>query len=100
MNEKLYVGNLAYIITEGDLRELFAQAGAVTTCELIRDRDTARSKGFAFITMSTQAEAENATRLFNAYTLSDRSLTVSIAKPREPRPSFAGGARRSGSDRR
>lgn len=100
MNEKLYVGNLAYVITEGDLRELFGQAGAVTACELIKDRDTARSKGFAFVTMSTQAEAENATRLFNAYSLGDRALTVNIAKPRKARPTFAGGARRSGSDRR
>ena len=96
MNEKLYVGNLAYSVTEDDLRQLFAQAGTVTLCELIKDRDTNRSKGFAFVTMGTQAEAENATRLFNAYSLGDRSLTVSAAKPREARGSFGGGNRGGG----
>lgn len=85
MNEKLYVGNLAYSTTEDDLRQLFAKAGSVTTCDLIKDRDTGQSKGFAFVTMSSQAEAENATRMFNAYSLSDRALTVNAAKPREER---------------
>jgi RNA recognition motif-containing protein len=99
MNEKLYVGNLSYATTEEDLRQLFAQAGTVTSCDLITDRDTARSKGFAFVTMSTQAEAENATRMFNAYSLGARPLTVSIAKPREPRSDF-GGPQRGGRDRR
>jgi RNA recognition motif-containing protein len=91
VNEKLYVGNLSYSTTEDELRRLFAQAGTVTACDLIKDRDTNRSKGFAFVTMSTQAEAENATRMFNAYSLGDRQLTVNIAKPREPRPSYGGG---------
>ncbi len=95
MNEKLYVGNLAYSTTEEDLRQLFAQAGTVTLCELIKDRDTNRSKGFAFVTMSTQAEAENAIRLFNAYSLDNRSLTVNVAKPREARPAFGGSGGRN-----
>jgi RNA recognition motif-containing protein len=90
MNEKLYVGNLAYSTTENDLRELFAQAGTVTTCDLIKDRDSGQSKGFAFVTMGTQAEAENATRMFNAYSLGERALTVNTAKPREARGSFGG----------
>ena len=85
MNEKLYVGNLAYSTTAEDLRTLFAQAGTVSACDLINDRDTGQSKGFAFITMSTQAEAEKATSMFNAYSLAGRALTVNTAKPREAR---------------
>jgi RNA recognition motif-containing protein len=97
MNEKLYVGNLAYATTEADLRQLFAQAGSVTACELIKDRDTGQSKGFAFVTMSTQAEAEKATQMFNAYSLGQRALTVNIARPREARS--ASGHRGGGSRR-
>src|SRR4051812_17636570 len=96
MNEKLYVGNLAYSTTEDDLRKLFGQAGTVSSCELIKDRDTGRSKGFAFVTMANQAEAENATRMFNTYSLEQRPLTVNTAKPREDRkPSGSRGAPRS-----
>ena len=94
MNEKLYVGNLAYSTTEDDLRQLFAQAGSVSTCDLIKDRDTGQSKGFAFVTMGTQAEAEKATSMFNAYSLGQRALTVNIAKPREARTSFGSGGNR------
>ncbi|MGH2521355.1 MAG: RNA recognition motif domain-containing protein [Anaerolineales bacterium] len=100
MNEKLYVGNLAYSTTENDLRELFAQAGTVTACELIKDRDSGQSKGFAFVTMGTQAEAENATRMFNAYSLAERALTVNTAKPREARRSFGDRDMPRGSGRR
>ncbi len=98
MNEKLYVGNLAYATTENDLRALFAQAGTVTACDLIKDRDSGQSKGFAFVTMSTQAEAENATRMFNAHRLGERALTVNTAKPREARPGLS--SRSSGNNRR
>jgi cold-inducible RNA-binding protein len=100
MNEKLYVGNLAYATTEDDLRQLFAQAGTVTTCELITDRYTGQSKGFAFVTMSTQAEAEKATKMFNAYSLGERALTVNTAKPREERRSFGDRSMPRGSGRR
>ena len=102
MNEKLYVGNLAYATTEDDLRQLFAQAGSVTACELIKDRDTGQSKGFAFVTMSTQAEAETATRMFNAYSLGQRALTVNAARPREARTGSGsrGGTRSGGNNRR
>jgi RNA recognition motif-containing protein len=95
MNEKLYVGNLAYSTTAEDLRTLFSQAGTVSACDLISDRDTGQSKGFAFVTMGTQAEAEKATSMFNAYSLAGRALTVNTAKPREARA--PGGSR--GGDR-
>jgi RNA recognition motif-containing protein len=88
MNEKLYVGNLSYSTTETDLRQLFAQAGSVAACDLIKDRDTGQSKGFAFVTMGSQAEAEKATQMFNAHTVGERPLTVNPAKPREERRPF------------
>jgi RNA recognition motif-containing protein len=102
MNEKLYVGNLSYSTTETDLRQLFAQAGSVAACDLIKDRDTGQSKGFAFVTMGSQAEAEKATQMFNAFSLADRPLTVNPAKPREERPRFGDRSfsRGSGSGRR
>ena len=79
MNEKLYVGNLSYQTTAEDLRQLFAQAGNVSACDLIMDRDTGQSKGFAFVTMASQAEAEKATSMFNAHSFGDRPLTVNTA---------------------
>lgn len=85
MESKLYVGNLSYSTTEDDLRALFAQAGAVTSVALIKDRDSGRSKGFAFVEMSTQAEAEKAISMFNSQQLGDRELKVSLARPREER---------------
>lgn len=91
MDTKLYVGNLSYTTTEDDLRALFAQAGTVTSVTLIKDRYTNRSKGFAFVEMSNQVEAQNAIRMFNSYSLNDRSLTVNVARPREER---SGGSRR------
>ena len=94
MQVKLYVGNLAYTTTEDDLRTLFAQAGTVATVALIKDRDTGRSKGFAFVEMSTQAEAQKAISMFNAFKLADRELTVNLARPREERSGF--GDRRPG----
>jgi cold-inducible RNA-binding protein len=91
MQVKLYVGNLAYTTTEDDLRTLFAQAGAVSSVALIKDRDTGRSKGFAFVEMSTQAEAQKAISMFNAFKMADRELTVNLARPREERPGGGGG---------
>jgi RNA recognition motif-containing protein len=87
MNEKLYVGNLAFSTTEEDLRQLFAQAGSVATCDLIKDRNSGQSRGFAFVTMGSQAEAEKAIGMFNAYSLGERALTVNTAKQREERRS-------------
>lgn len=91
MDVKLYVGNLSYSTTEDDLRSLFAQAGAVASVALIKDRDTGKSKGFAFVEMATQAEAQKAITMFNAFKMEDRSLVVNLARPREERPGGGGG---------
>jgi RNA recognition motif-containing protein len=93
------VGNQAYSTTEAELRQLIGQAGTVTSCDLIKDRDTGQSKGFAFVTMSSQTEAENGIKMFNAYSLGQRALTVNVAKPREERGSFGGGGSRGGGRR-
>jgi RNA recognition motif-containing protein len=85
METKLYVGNLAYEITEEDLHTLFAQAGTVVSVNLIKDYDSGRSKGFAFVEMRNQVEMENAIKMFNGYDLSQRKLKVNIARPREKR---------------
>lgn len=90
MQTKIYVGNLPYDTTEDDLRDLFAQAGTVAAVALIKDRDTGRSKGFAFVEMSSQSEAEKAIQTFNGYTLGERPLKVNLARPKEER-SFGGG---------
>jgi RNA recognition motif-containing protein len=83
MESKLYVGNLSYSTTEDDLRALFAQAGTVASVAVIKDRDSGRSKGFGFVEMSNQAEAQKAISQFNGFSLHDRELKVSIARPRE-----------------
>ena len=102
MDVKLYVGNLSYSTTEEDLRALFTQAGTVASVALIKDRDTGKSKGFAFVEMSTQAEAQKAITMFNAFKLENRTLVVNLARPREERPAGSGfgGGRRGGQDRR
>jgi len=86
MIAKLYVGNLSYDTTEDKLRELFAEAGTVDSVDMIMDRDTRRPKGFAFVTMKTQAEAEKAIQMFNGKSVDNRELKVNVAKPREDRP--------------
>ncbi|MCS6993782.1 MAG: RNA-binding protein [Anaerolineales bacterium] len=91
METKLYVGNLSYDATEQELKDLFSQAGVVQSVAIIKDRETGRSKGFAFIEMSTQAEAQAAINRFNGQTHRDRALSVKIALPREERGGFAGG---------
>ena len=87
MEAKLYVGNLSKSTTQDELNVLFTQAGEVSAAEVIKDRKSGESKGFAFITMSTQSEADKAISMFNAYSLSDHVLKVSPAKPREGRGS-------------
>ena len=91
MEVKLYVGNLPYDTTEEDLRTLFAQAGTVASVAVIRDRDTGRSKGFGFVEMGSQADAQNAITKFNSYRIGDRTLTVNPARPREERSGGGGG---------
>ena len=85
MEAKLFVGNLSYDTTEDEIRNMFAQAGTVSEVALIRDRDTGSSKGFAFVTMSSQEEANKAIQQFNGQTLGNRELKVNAAKPREER---------------
>ena len=100
MESKLYVGNLPYNVTEDDLRGLFAQAGEVKEVSLITDRATGRSKGFGFVEMTNQADAEKAIQLLNDHDMGGRPLKVSIARPREePGPGGGGGGSRGGSRR-
>lgn len=98
MSKKLYVGNLAFQTTSQDLQDLFAQAGTVESASVIEDRDTGRSKGFAFVEMSTEAEAASAIEQFNGKELAGRTLTVNEARPRENR-SGGGGGRGFGGNR-
>lgn len=86
MEKRLYVGNLSYSTTEDSLEELFQQAGTVVKCELMLDKFTSRSRGFAFIEMATHEEAQNAVDMLNEQTLDGRNLRVNIARPREERP--------------
>jgi RNA recognition motif-containing protein len=90
MEVKLYVGNLSYTTTEDELRTLFAQAGTVASVAVIKDRDTGKPKGFAFVEMSTQAEAQKAITMFNGHRLDERTLTVNLARPREERSGGGG----------
>jgi cold-inducible RNA-binding protein len=96
MNNKLYVGNLSFETNETDLQTLFAQAGTVQTVNIIRDRDTGRPRGFGFVEMTTEADAQNAIDQFNEQPFGGRNLTVNIAKPQLARSGgYAGGPRRS-----
>jgi len=94
MNNKLFVGNLSFQTTENDLNDAFAAHGTVTEANLMMDRTTNRSRGFAFVTMSTDEEAQKAIAAMHGVDLGGRSITVNIAKPREERPS--GGRREYG----
>jgi RNA recognition motif-containing protein len=91
MDVKLYVGNLAKSTTEDELKTLFMQTGPVALVEVIKDRDSGQSKGFAFITMNDQAQADNAITKFNGFSMGGNELKVNIAKPK---------VERSGSGRR
>jgi len=98
MDSKLYVGNLPFSATGEALRELFSQAGTVTSADVIMDRISGRSKGFGFVEMASQAEAEKAISMFNGYMMDNRELRVNIARPREDsgRSFGGGGGRRPG----
>ncbi len=91
MGTKLYVGNLSFNTTENELQELFSQAGSVQEVMLMQDKFTGKSRGFAFVTMSTDEEAQNAINQFNGKTVEGRPLTVNQARPRDTRPPGGGG---------
>ncbi|HEY5902757.1 MAG TPA: RNA-binding protein [Anaerolineales bacterium] len=83
MEAKLYVGNLPYSATEEELSSMFGQAGTVTSVAIIKDRETGRSKGFAFVEMASDADAQKAISMLNGQNMGGRDLRVSIARPRE-----------------
>src|ERR1700726_276815 len=94
MATKLYVGNLPFNTTENELQELFSQAGAVQEVTLMQDKFTGKSRGFAFVTMGSEQDAQNAIAKINGQTVEGRTLTVNEARPREPRPPGGGGGGR------
>ena len=98
MSTKLYVGNLPFASTAQDLQDLFSQVGTVAGVDLIFDKFTGRSRGFAFISMSTPEEAQTAIQKFHGFAMEGRNLTVNEARPKEERPprQFEGGERRGG----
>ncbi|HET9588214.1 MAG TPA: RNA-binding protein [Anaerolineales bacterium] len=99
MEAKLYVGNLPFATGDADLQSLFSQAGTVKSAQVIKDRASGRSKGFGFVEMSSQEEAQSAISMFHGKDFNGRALTVNIARPREDRPGgFRSGARRQGGE--
>jgi RNA recognition motif-containing protein len=96
MGSKLYVGNLSYDVTSSDLEQMCAQHGTVQTAEVIQDRDTGRSKGFGFVQMGSDEEAQAAIAALNGQEHGGRALTVNEAKPKENRSGGGGGGGRGG----
>jgi cold-inducible RNA-binding protein len=100
-NSKLFVGNLSFDVTENDLQDTFAPHGTVLEAKLMMDRDSGRSRGFGFVTMSTPEEAQTAIGAVNGSSVGGRALTVNVAKPREERSGGGFGSdRNSGGGRR
>ena len=91
MGSKLYVGNLSYNVTSSDLEQMFTPHGAVNSAEVIQDRDSGRSKGFGFVQMGSDQEAQAAITALSGQNVDGRDLTVNEAKPREDRPRGGGG---------
>ena len=91
MSRKLYVGNLPYETSESDLQALFEQAGPVESVQVMRDRDTGRARGFAFVEMVNEGDAQTAITQLNSAAFGGRTLTVNEARPREPRAGGGGG---------
>ncbi|NNF66166.1 MAG: RNA-binding protein [Gammaproteobacteria bacterium] len=91
MGRKLYVGNLPYSVTEDILRETFSACGTVDSANMITDRDTGQSKGFGFVEMSSDSEAQKAIQELNGTTMENRQIKVNEAKPRQPRGGGGGG---------
>jgi len=96
MGNKLYVGNLAYSVRDESLQEAFAQFGTVTSAKVMMDRETGRSKGFGFVEMGSDAEAQAAINGMNGQALEGRAIVVNEARPREERPGGFGGGGRGG----
>ena len=100
MGKKLYVGNLPYTVRDEDLQQSFSEFGSVTSAKVMMERDTGRSKGFGFVEMGTDAEAQAAINGMNGQSLGGRSVTVNEARPMEARPprtgGYGGGGDRSG----
>lgn len=94
MGTKLYVGNLAYSVDKSRLEEMFADFGAVVSAQVIMDRETNRSKGFGFVEMGSDQEAQAAIAALNGKNMDGRNLTVNEARPQEPRSGGFGGGRR------
>jgi RNA recognition motif-containing protein len=94
MNNKLFVGNLSFKTTENDLQDAFAAHGSVTEANLMMDRATGRPRGFGFVTMSSEEEAQKAIAALNGANLDGRQITVNIARPREERSGGGGGGGR------
>lgn len=90
MGNKLYVGNLAYSMRDEDLQQAFSEFGTVTSAKVMMDRDSGRSKGFGFVEMSNDNEAQAAINGLNGRPMSGRNLVVNEARPREPRPAGSG----------
>lgn len=99
MGKKLYVGNLPFSATEQVLTDTFSQCGTVESAKIITDRDTGRSKGFGFVEMSTDAEAQDAINKFNGADFDGRAMTVNEARPMAPRENRGGGGFGGGRDR-
>ena len=96
MGNKLYVGNLSYNVRDEDLQQAFAQYGSVSSAKVMMDRDTGRSKGFGFVEMGSDAEAQSAINGMNGQSLDGRAIVVNEARPREERPGGFGGGRPGG----
>ena len=91
MGNKLYVGNLPYQVRDNDLEQAFSEFGTVTSAKVMMERDTGRSKGFGFVEMGSDAEAQAAINGMNEQSMGGRSITVNEARPMEPRPPRSGG---------
>jgi len=98
MSKKLYVGGVSYSTTEGGLKDAFSQAGNVVSAIIIMDKMTGRSKGFGFVEMSTEEEAQAAIDMFNGKELDGRTITVNEARPQEDRPKRNFGGNRGGNN--
>ncbi|GAB3185111.1 RNA recognition motif domain-containing protein [Hydrogenophaga aquatica] len=100
MGNKLYVGNLPYTVRDDDLQQAFSAFGSVSSAKVMMERDTGRSKGFGFVEMGSDSEAQSAIQGMNGQSLGGRSLVVNEARPMEPRPprsgGFGGGRREGG----